>query len=110
MPPPSGARRPPRVTVTRRTADEADVVVTGDFDVAGTPDVVARLDELVADGCLQIVLDLSGVTFADASALGLLLRTKRRLEGRQGSLRVVYDDNPYVTRLLAVTGLDALLR
>jgi anti-sigma B factor antagonist len=97
------------VTVARRTAGEADVVVTGDLDVAGTPELVERLDELVEAGVTQVVLDLSGVTFVDASALGLLLRTKSRLEMRQGSFRVVYEDNPYLARLLGVTGLDALL-
>jgi anti-sigma B factor antagonist len=97
------------VTVARRTEVEADVVVAGDFDVAGTPDVIECLDELVAEGCTQIVLDVNAVTFADASALGLVLRTKRRLEARQGSLRVVYDENPYLARLLRLTGLDALL-
>jgi anti-sigma B factor antagonist len=86
------------------------VVVSGDVDVTGTPAVVDCLDELVAAGCTEIRLDLSGVTFADASALGLLVRTKNRLESRQGSLRVVYDDNPYVARLLEITGLDALFR
>ena len=83
--------------------------MAGDFDVAGTPDVVACLDELVDAGCTRLVLDLGGVSFADASALGLLLRTKRRLEARGGALRVVYEGNTYLQRLLGLTGLDSLI-
>ncbi len=109
-PPPSGSRRPLRVTVAHRDDSGADVVVAGDVDVAGTPDLVRCLDELVAEGRTELVVDLSGVTFADASGLGLLLRTKRKVEAEEGSLRVLYDRNPYLDRLLAVTGLDALLR
>ena len=85
------------------------MAVHGDFDVAGSPDVVTCLDELVDAGCTRLLLDLRGVTFADASALGVLLRTRRRLQADGGELRVVYRGNPYVERLLEVTGLRGLL-
>ncbi len=104
---PPGDRRP-QVTVTRTTADQAEVVVSGIFDVAGTPDLLACLDELVQEGCTRLVVDLTGVTFADASALGVLVRTRRRLEGEGGALQVVHDGNRYVERLLELTGLQAL--
>ena len=72
------------------------------------PELVARLDELVEEGRTQLVLDLAGVSFVDASALGVLLRTRRRVEAQQGSLRVVHEGNAYVERLLDLTGLRRL--
>jgi anti-sigma B factor antagonist len=98
------------VTVARRTDEEARVVVEGDVDLSGTPEITRCLEELVESGCTRLTLDLAGVTFADANALGLLVRTKRKLEKQDGTLEVFYDDNPYVTRLLDVTGLASLFR
>ena len=106
--PPAGARRPPRVTVTRRTAGEAELEATGDFDVAGLPAFQACLDELVDAGCRQLTVDLTGVSFADASALGVLVRTKRKL-APYGGLRLVYDDSSYFAQLLRLTGLEGAL-
>ena len=102
--------RPALVRLARRTDREATVVVEGDFELAGMPEVSSCLDELIEAGCTALTLDLAGVTFADANALGLLVRTKRTLEAQGGSLDVAHHDNPYVTRLLAVTGLSALFQ
>ena len=107
-PPGRPGRRPALVRLARRTEREATAVVEGDFDLGGMPEVSTCIDELVEAGCTALTLDLTGVTFADANALGLLVRTKRTLEAQGGSLHVAHHDNPYVTRLLAVTGLSVL--
>ena len=64
------------------------------------------LDGLVAQGCRSLVLDLNALTFVDASALGLLVRTRARLSDAGGVLRVVYGENPALVSLLRLTQLD----
>jgi anti-anti-sigma factor len=80
------------------------VSVRGDIDMATAP----RLRQVLIDATsLAVVVDLSAVTFMDASGLGVLVGAARlaRNEGRDLVLR---DPSPSALRVLQVTGmLDA---
>jgi anti-sigma B factor antagonist len=80
------------------------VRLVGGLDVAGVPDVRARVDGL--DGDLEI--DCSGLTFIDASGLGLFVAIHRACDARGAKLMIV-DPSPRVVQLLELTGLDAVL-
>jgi anti-sigma B factor antagonist len=84
------------------------LVVTGELDLFGVPDLKRRLAELIERGIWRVVVDLSAVTFLDSTALGALLGGMRRLRARGGDLLVVNTD-PGITQLLRVTGLDQML-
>lgn len=70
--------RPPR----------ALLVVSGDFDAAETVELWRQLDDAVRDGCVSFRVDLSGVTFADAAALGTLARLHNVVAPRGGEVVV----------------------
>jgi anti-anti-sigma factor len=80
------------------------VSVRGDVDMATAP----RLRQVLIDATtLAVVVDLSAVTFMDASGLGVLVGAARsaRNEGRDLVLR---DPSSSALRVLQVTGmLDA---
>lgn len=77
----------------------------GDLDLASIATVQRYLERL--DGG-DIVVDCSGLTFVDASGLGLLVRAHLDCEGR--GVRLLLVDPPRcMTRLLAITELDSLL-
>jgi len=56
-----------------------------------------------------VLVDLSEISFIDSSALEVLVRESKRLEGLGHSLVLVTND-PRTRRILEVTGLDRVLR
>jgi len=83
---------------------EAFVTLRGELDLATTPLVTRRLRSAIDDGCRRMMIDLSDVTFIDASALGMLTTTRRELGERQGTMRFV-GYRPTFLRLCRATGL-----
>jgi anti-sigma B factor antagonist len=80
------------------------VAVTGEVDLASSPDLAAYLTEV--DGV--VVIDLAAVTFLDSSGMGALVSARKRLQGRGGdlSLRAPRDN---VRAALEATGLGVLI-
>jgi anti-sigma B factor antagonist len=87
---------------------EAIVVACGEFDLATTSTLTGLLSQAVAAGCRDVRIDLSDVTFCDASTIGLLVGLDRRLRTTGGSL-TIGRSSPCVLRLLDILGLDNLL-
>jgi anti-sigma B factor antagonist len=83
------------------------VAVTGDLDVATVPDWSDRLARLLDASDGDFVLDLEQVTFADSTAVLLLLQLRGRVEteGR----RLIFRHTPKsVDRVLQLLGLTDL--
>jgi anti-sigma B factor antagonist len=96
---------------TRTGANGYQVVsVTGELDIATAEQAYSYITEII-DGRLKgsapVTVDLSGVTFCDASGLGALARLARhaRAAGRQLSLTSV---RPSVMKIMRITGLDRI--
>ena len=87
---------------------EAHVVATGELDIASTSTLTALLSQAVAAGCRDVHIDMNGVTFCDASTIGLLVGLDRRLRTVGGSL-TIGRCSPSALRLLHILGLDSLL-
>jgi anti-anti-sigma factor len=92
--------------VTEHARDSRVCVIRldGDVDMATSPDVRAALEGAVNRGCLNVVLDLSGVTYADSTALGTIVWMDRILEPKGGRL-VLAGATRNVTRILELSGL-----
>ena len=80
------------------------LALRGDLDVTGAADAEAAISALVARG-QSLIIDVSALDFIDCSALGALLRV-RALARRGGGNVVLAAPQPYVLRLLALTGND----
>ena len=89
-------------------ATEREVVLSGRLDVSSVADVRAALHEAIDLGAGDLVVDLAGVDWVDATGLGVLLGADRRakLLGRRIVLR---DASPRVRRILRVTRLHRVL-
>ena len=84
----SGAPESPRVTVS------------GEIDVATSPQLRDQLSSLLANGARDITLEFEGVSFVDSSGLGVLVGTYKRLRDEVGgSVRKVFE----------ITGLEQAL-
>lgn len=94
-----------KVTVARLAPAAHVATVVGELDAYTAPLLRSRLQPLAegADGS-QLIVDLSGVTFLDSTALGVLTGTAKRLRAGGGELLVASAD-PRVRRLFELTGL-----
>src|SRR4051812_2446643 len=105
------AESPVSFEVSRSTLDESTALVTvaGEIDFETAPRFDQSLSEAVEDKRTQgIVVDLSGVSFLDSSALNALIRCFERQKLRMEGLCLVARDSR-VTTLLEVARLDRIL-
>lgn len=97
-----------RPVPTRGAARDSTVIVTGGLDVDTVPGLRERLLRVSRVPGSRIVLDLSGVTFCDALALGLLVAVGRRVRRHGGGLCLLAP-SAAVVEALRTSGLRRLL-
>jgi anti-sigma B factor antagonist len=86
-------------------ADVPTVQVTGEIDVATSPELRQTLLDPSLDPSGTLVVDMLTVTFLDSTGLGALVEGHNRFQSAGGTLRMVIA-NPHVLRVLQVTALD----
>jgi anti-sigma B factor antagonist len=101
----SGSTADPDLVLAARTAGGITIAeLTGELDVAGAPALRDQLLSLLRPGSSRLVVDLSGVSFCDASGLAVLVNTGRRARLLGGFLRLAAV-SPQAARALTITGL-----
>jgi anti-anti-sigma factor len=84
------------------------LVLRGELDLVGGPELTARLEELEARDGSPVRLDLSGLTFMDSTGLGILYLASKRSRDGGARLEIVPPmGEPW--RALEVTGLHRVL-
>jgi anti-sigma B factor antagonist len=98
----------PEFKLTDEPIDESThlVAVSGELHVSTAPAFARGLEDAIARGATDVVLDLDAVEFIDSTGLTVLLNGLRSVTRRQGHMALVVS-NPTVLRLFEVTGLDA---
>jgi len=91
------------VDASELVAGVTRVRLAGEIDLSVAPLLRQSLTDLVRQGHNKLLIDLTGVTFIDSSAIGVLLSTVRRLRRRRGSLAVLCP-NPRLRRLFELVG------
>jgi anti-sigma B factor antagonist len=82
------------------------VTPRGELDLRTAPPLEKRMLELM--GSVEVVLDLSGLSFMDSSGIALMVSLSRH--ARQNRWRLeIRDPGPVVHRIIQLTGLDGLL-
>ncbi|SCK11657.1 anti-anti-sigma factor [Streptomyces sp. WMMB 714] len=91
--------------VSRERRDGTELLtLSGDLDLDVVEEIVPVLEAALAAQSGGLVIDLSGVTFADSSALNMLLRTHARTKLYLGGPL-----QPVVRRLFEITGIESVL-
>jgi len=80
----------------------------GKFNLVAAPPVKARIDDLVAQGKANIVVDLHAIDFIDSSGLGALIGGLKAARQQGGDLRIAAA-GPQVKAVLKLTNLDRIL-
>lgn len=106
----------PTVTVTRRgsTPDDRNAGFTivwlhGEHDIATRATVVATIARAAQRDDADLLVDLSEVTFMDASTIGALVGSRNRLRARSQSL-LLRSPSPRARRILDLCGLAHLIQ
>lgn len=89
----------------RLGADLAVITVAGEVDIYTAPRLKECLLGLLDEGVGRVAIDLSGVSFIDSTALGVLIGGVRRVNDSGGSMALVVTGRS-VRRVLSITGLD----
>ena len=82
--------------------------VSGEVDMATAPEV-SKVLEVVAEPIERVIVDLSGVSFLDSSALNALVRNQRELSERGVTFRVVSPADQAIRRVFEITQLISQL-
>ena len=82
------------------------VVASGELDAYVEDDLVGIFKETGREE--RIVVDLTGVSFLDSTALGILVRAVREVGGRGGEIRIVLPGGT-ARRIFEITTLDRVL-
>lgn len=93
------------LTVTSRREGARTVIsVSGEIDVYTAPSLRERLNELVASGNYDLIVDMAGVEFLDSTGLGVLVGGLKRVRLHDGSLRLVCAQEK-ILKVFRITGL-----
>lgn len=92
----------------RVTPSAATFRLFGEFDLAGCKRFEVALEKFQRDGGRELVIDLTGLTFMDSSAIRMLLGAKRRAEQDSTVLQVVLPPGGQVRKVLDLTGADEI--
>lgn len=87
-----------------------DVVIlkfTGEFDSFNLPAFSERIDRMIAQGDVLLVLDLHLLKFINSAALGYLIKTHKGVKAAGGDL-VLARPSKFVKRTLVTLGLDGV--
>ena len=81
------------------------VSMTGELDIATAEQAYSYISEIIDGRTAPVTVDLSGLTFCDASGLGALARIARH--ARQGGRQVALTSaRPSLLKIMRITGLD----
>ena len=90
--------------MTRQEGSYTVLSVTGEIDVYTAPTLRERLNELVAGGHYELVVDMAGVDFLDSTGLGVLVGGLKRARAHDGTLRLVCAQEK-ILKVFRITGL-----
>jgi len=94
----------------RMTATEAGPVLTlsGEADVTTVAQLQEALDGQLTPGVPALLVEVSGLRFADSATIGVLIKAARRLNAQGGRL-VLLNPQPAVARTITLLGVDQVL-
>ncbi len=99
------AEDPTSLAISCRQIDASTTVVSprGSLDLKSAPTLQRTLSDLLGAGRSRLVLDFSGVSFIDSTALGVLISLKRNLAWPE--MMAIAAPSQEVIKLLELTGI-----
>ena len=99
-----------RRTILKATqTSRSPIRVSGDLDRPGGEQVKRAVDEALAEGRLDLTVDLDGVRTLDSAGLAALIVSLRRARERGGDVRVVANA-AHIRKVLEITALSRVFK
>lgn len=100
----------PLDTSIERLADRVAVINLSGSMTARSPlkTLEGQIDEIMLQGVVHLILDLSTVDYVDSAGLGVLMHAYNKLHQKGGSLRLC-GVQPRLRKILQTTHTDTLL-
>jgi anti-sigma B factor antagonist len=98
-----------RVSVSRFGTDSFVIAVGGELDLHTAEPLRESLCEVLEQRGRSVLVDLTGVSFIDSTALAVLVDAGLALQSLRGQLVLVADD-PRITRVMEIAGLHRVFR
>ena len=87
-----------------RAGEQGIIVLTGEIDIGNSPELHACLERFLADGCSEIILDITDVTYIGSTGLAEIAHVTKALKLRGGGV-ALRNPSPATRNLLNVAGL-----
>lgn len=94
-------------TELERVADIQVVKVTGEIDVYTAPEFKSAVNKAIDAGALNLIIDLTNVSYMDSSGFGILLGATKRVRPKGGTINLL-GCSEAITRMLSITRLDTI--
>jgi anti-sigma B factor antagonist len=88
-----------------RHGDRTVVVINGELDIVSRNQFTAHLDGVIKEYGRKIILDFSGLSFIDTSALSTVVSYWKRLSSQEDGLLALAGAEYTNARVLWITGL-----
>jgi len=89
-------------------ADRYVITVSGEVDLATSPNLDSEIIAAIESGSNSVVIDLTAVSFMDSSGLGVIVRGLKRCREADKNLDLVIT-NERVLKVFGITGLDQVI-
>ena len=89
-------------------SDRYLITVSGEVDLATSPDLDTAVIAAIDSGTSSVVIDLTDVSFMDSSGLGVMVRALKRCREAENDLDLVIT-NERVLKVFGITGLDQVI-
>jgi anti-sigma B factor antagonist len=97
------------LSITRSNEDGAvTLALSGELDVITAPDLALQLDELAAEACPRVLLELSGLSFVDSAGVSVLVKARHAAEAT-GRRLILRNPTEQVHQVFSVLGLAGWL-
>lgn len=93
---------------TTSSSDRQVLMVSGEVDLATSPNLDVAIIAALESGTESLVIDLTDVTFMDSSGLGVIVRGLKRCREADKDLDLVIS-NERVLKVFGITGLDQVI-
>jgi anti-sigma B factor antagonist len=102
-----GGSDPGQLGLSRQVSTDGRQLVslTGELDIATAQQAYDYLTDVIDHGGATVSVDLGGVTFCDASGLGVLARAANRAR-QLGHELMLTSARPSLLKIMRITGLD----
>ena len=93
---------------TTRDSDRYVITVSGEVDLASSPELDIAIIAAIESGTSSVAIDLTDVSFMDSSGLGVIVRGLKRCREADKDLDLVIT-NERVLKVFGITGLDQVI-